>query len=183
MDLNSLPTLVTVSLFTAILIQDLIRANYKYILGHFLFGIISVLLILYVTEASGTFVAWGVLLLPFALLILGISIDSVQKASGKTAEASLAPPATPRGPCGCSQCASCPCICNYKKEAAAIDASGCDVDTGEEGAAPSAEETKSSSAAAAAPADSTKSESCGPGSTSGKTQCLNTSTLTEAMGI
>jgi hypothetical protein len=172
------PALTTAALFTAVIINDLIKADYKYILGHFLFGLISLLLMMYLCDSGAEFAAWGVLMLPLILLMLGWSIDSVKKASGKEATL-IQPPATPRGPCGCSQCGSCPCICNYKTEKALIDASGNGLDSGVEGEAPSSK-TSTSGAAATTATPSAKTESCGPGSTSGKTQCLNTSTLTSA---
>jgi hypothetical protein len=166
------PALTTAAVFTAVIINDLIKANYKYILGHFLFGVISFLLMMYLCDSGAEFAAWGVLALPLVLLMLGWSIDSVQKASGKEiGAATLVPPATPRSPCGCGQCGSCPCICSEKVR---VDASGNGLDYTKEGPAP----TSSTNTSAAAP--TAKAESCGPGSTSGKTQCLNTSTLTSA---
>lgn len=161
---NNLPTFLTVAVFTAILIQDLLVANYKYMLGHFLFGCISVLLIMYLVDSGATLVAYGVLLLPFVLLLLGWSIDSVKKASGETAV--LAPPSTPRTPCSCYRCRSCPCICpSAPSGGSTIDISGSTVPTtgGTKGTAPST---------------TPKLEACGPGSASGKTQCVNVGSLT-----
>lgn len=161
------PTFLTVAIFTAILIQDLIKAEYKYMLGHFLFGLIAVLLMLFLTENGDTTVAYGVLLLPFVLLLVGWSIDSVKKASGKVVLPVMPPAPTPQ-PCGCGRCRSCPCICPTPKTT--TDASGSTVSTG----------SSSSSNTGSAPKPTIKTELCGAGSASGKTQCVDVSTLTEA---
>jgi hypothetical protein len=172
---DNLPTFLTVAIFTAILIQDLILVNYKYMLGHFLFGLIAVLLMMYLVDSNASYVAYGVLLLPFILLLLGWSIDSVKKASGETAP--LLPPPTPRSPCGCGRCRSCPCICQYPKEKKAVDASGAHVDVS--APPPSSGSTSGKGDSTSGKGDGTTSQkNCGPHSTSGKTQCLNTNSLT-----
>jgi hypothetical protein len=178
---ETVPTFITVAIFTAILIQDLAKADYKYMLGHFLFGVIAVLLMLYLTDSGATYVAYGVLVLPFVLLLVGWSIDSVKKVSGETVPApspSLLPPPTPRAPCGCGRCRSCPCICVFK------DASGSAILPAAENHAPSSGSLGNGTESGAggngdAPKKPTKTELCGPGSASGKTQCVDVSTLTQ----
>ncbi len=172
---ENVPTFLTVVIFTAILIQDLIKAEYKYMLGHFLFGIIAVLLMMYLVDSGATYVAYGVLILPFVLLLVGWSIDSVKKASGEVAPP--LPPPTPRAPCGCKRCSNCPCICVFK------DASGSHVSPAPApGTGPGSigNGTENGSGGNGdAPKTPSKTELCGPGSASGKTQSVDVSTLTQ----
>lgn len=169
---ENVPAFITVAIFTSILIVDLLKAEYKYMLGHFLFGVIAFLLMLYLADSGATYVAYGVLLLPFVLLLLGWSIDSVKKASGETGAPS-APPATPRVPCGCSRCRSCPCICIPQST---TDASGSTVKPGDSSAGGKKGDSLTGTSV---DKPSIKTELCGAGSASGKTQCVDVSTLTQ----
>ena len=117
------PAFVTAALFIAILILDLAKRDYRLLGGHFLFGVISVLLMLFLCQNDAEIVAWGVLLLPFLLLAVGLIIGAIQKTSGEprgvpSVKASIGP-STPE--CTCDETGSYAAICQKHP----IDASGC----------------------------------------------------------
>jgi hypothetical protein len=118
------PAFVTAALFVAILILDLAKRDYRLLGGHFLFGIISVLLMLFLCQNDAEFVAWGVLLLPFLLLALGLVIGAIQKTSGEprgvtTNAKPIIGPSIPE--CTCDETGPYSAICHQHP----IDASGC----------------------------------------------------------
>jgi hypothetical protein len=66
-----MPAILTFAIFIALLILDLIRREFSLLLGHSLFGIVSVLLMNVLCQNNASLAAWGLLALPFILLILG----------------------------------------------------------------------------------------------------------------
>ncbi len=115
------PAFVTAALFISILILDLAKRNYRLLGGHFLLGIISVLLMVYLCQHEAEYVAWGLLLMPFLLLALGFIIGAIQKGSG---EPRLTPTEIASGKqedCTCDENAPYASVCVKHP----IDASGC----------------------------------------------------------
>lgn len=164
------PAFVTAALFIAILILDLAKRDYRLLGGHFLFGIISVLLMLFLCQNDAEVVAWGVLLLPFLLLALGLVIGAIQKTSGEPrgVKASIGP-ATPE--CTCDETGSYASICHKHP----IDASGSVVVPKEE----KKEEKPATTSTQQTTTNTTTNEKpvCGP--TTGLA-CLNPSVLQSA---
>lgn len=111
------PAFVTAALFIAILILDLAKRDYRLLGGHFLFGIIAVLLMLFLCQNEAEVVAWGVLLLPFILLAIGLVIGAIQKTSGEPrgVVAKLVPE------CTCDETLPYSSLCQQHP----VDASGC----------------------------------------------------------
>lgn len=164
------PAFVTAALFVAVLILDLAKRDYRLLGGHFLFGIIAVLLMLFLCQNDAEYVAWGVLLLPFLLLALGLVIGAIQKTSGEPRSVS-APvkqsvvSSTPE--CTCDQTGPYAVICHQHP----IDASGCIV-------VPKTEETKEEKTHTKEnTTTATEKPVCGP--TTGMA-CLNPSVLQSA---
>ena len=116
------PAFVTAALFIAILILDLAKRDYRLLGGHFLFGIISVLLMLFLCQNDAESVAWGVLLLPFILLAIGLVIGAIQKTSGeKRGSEKPVPRPGPEPDCTCDESLPYSSLCQKHP----VDASGC----------------------------------------------------------
>lgn len=162
----SYPAITTAALFVALLTLDLVNRNNRLLAAHFIFGVISVLLMLYLSQQGADFVAWGLLLLPFVLLLTGVIIGSVKATPGPSTQ--LAPvPVLKKNPCStCGSVARCGCD-DVKKvitptpkpitdaSGTVMDASGNSVSTGP-----------------------VATVSCGSGT--GRTQCIDTRTLQSA---
>lgn len=116
------PAFVTAALFISILILDLAKRNYRLLGGHFLLGIISVLLMLYLCQREAEYVAWGLLLIPFLLLALGFIIGAIQKGSGepRMPKPSSVPSSGKQEDCTCEENAPYSSVCPEHP----IDASG-----------------------------------------------------------
>jgi len=166
----SYPAITTGALFVALLTLDLINRNNRLLAAHFIFGVIAVLLMLYLSQQGADFVAWGLLLLPLILLITGVIIGSVKATPGPAATQVATQPAQVLKPTPCSTCGSvAPCGCEIIKKIVAplvpapikdisgtvMDASGNSVTTGP-----------------------VATVSCGSGT--GRTQCIDTRTLQSA---
>lgn len=78
----SYPALTTAALFMALIILDLAKQQYKLLIGHFLFGVIAVLLMIYLSQNGMDLVAWGVFSIPIVMLLIGISIGYLHSAPG-----------------------------------------------------------------------------------------------------
>lgn len=163
----SYPAITTGALFVALLTLDLINRNNRLLAAHFIFGVIAVLLMLYLSQQGADFVAWGLLVLPFILLLTGVIIGSVKATPGSGAT-QVATPVLKSTPC--STCGSvAPCGCETIKKIVSppapapikdisgtvMDASGNSVTTGP-----------------------VATVSCGSGT--GRTQCIDTRTLQSA---
>jgi hypothetical protein len=70
--MDNLPSMVTAALFVAVILSDLMKGRRDSAKGHFFLGIVSFLLILYLHEEGYDMVAWGILSVPFILIVLGI---------------------------------------------------------------------------------------------------------------
>ena len=100
----SYPGLTTAALFMALIILDLAKHQYKLLIGHFLAGIISVLLMVYLSQNGADLVAWGVFSIPLVMLGLGLSIGALRAAPGTvsaTADAAITSRASIPAPVPC----------------------------------------------------------------------------------
>ena len=83
----------------ALIILDFAKRQYKLLIGHFLAGIISVLLMVYLSQNGADLVAWGVFSIPLVMLGIGLSIGALRAAPGTvSAAAASAIAATARVP-------------------------------------------------------------------------------------
>lgn len=154
------PALITGAFFLSLLILDLIRRDSRPFVGHLIFGIIAVILMVYLSQNDAEFVAWGIFSIPVVLLCIGLLIGyfNVNTTPGPTVAAkpdvaarpSCIPFCTPS--CPHSQAPNPP---SNVKEITTHDTSGNSVTT-------------------APPAIT----ACGPNS--GKTQCIDTRSLKSA---
>jgi len=95
----SYPGLTTAALFMALIILDFAKHQYKLLIGHFLVGIIAVLLMVYLSQNGADLVAWGVFSIPLVMLGIGLSIGALRAAPGTvSASAAAAIAATARVP-------------------------------------------------------------------------------------
>lgn len=89
------PALVTTALFISIFIVDLVYQEYVAIIGHALLGIFSILLVNVLCINNMGYVAWGLFISIFALLILGHLIFLLEEAArGPPPIPYLPPPVT-----------------------------------------------------------------------------------------
>ena len=105
----SYPGLVTIALFVSILLTDTILTNYSIIPFHLLVGVIAVLLMFFLSANQLDFVAWGLLILPVILLVIGVLVKS-------PTELPPPPPAPEPEPAPikkkCPLCKKKGCVCN-----------------------------------------------------------------------
>jgi hypothetical protein len=95
----SYPGLTTAALFMALIILDFAKQQYKLLIGHFLVGIIAVLLMVYLSQNGADLVAWGVFSIPLVMLGIGLSIGALRAPPGTvSASAAAAIAATARVP-------------------------------------------------------------------------------------
>jgi hypothetical protein len=73
------PAITTAAIFVAILILDLIRANYYLLPGHSVAGAVSVLLMVVLCQKGASFAGWVLLSVPFLLVLAGWIIIAVQR--------------------------------------------------------------------------------------------------------
>ena len=88
----------------ALIILDFAKQQYKLLIGHFLVGIIAVLLMVYLSQNGADLVAWGVFSIPLVMLGIGLSIGARRAAPGTvsaTAAAAIAATARVPGPVPC----------------------------------------------------------------------------------
>jgi len=77
----------------ALIILDFAKHQYKLLIGHFLVGIIAVLLMVYLSQNGADLVAWGVFSIPLIMLGIGLSIGALRAPPGTvsaTAAAAIA---------------------------------------------------------------------------------------------
>ena len=148
----SYPALTTGALFTALILLDFGKHQFKLLIGHFLVGIIAVLLMTYLSQNGANMAAWGIFSIPIVMLCIGLIIGALRSVPGAvTVVATNAIKAT-------SSTGPVPC-----------DESGNPLSFLSTGGAAGAA-TPVAGAAATVP--------CGPGS--GNTQCIDTTKLTSA---
>jgi len=83
----------------ALIILDFAKQQYKLLIGHFLVGIIAVLLMVYLSQNGADLVAWGVFSIPLVMLGIGLSIGALRAPPGTvSASAAAAIAATARVP-------------------------------------------------------------------------------------
>jgi hypothetical protein len=112
------PAVATAAFFTALLILDLIRKQSTLFITHIIFGIIAVLLMVYLSQKDMDTLAWGILALPVLLLIIGLLIGYFNTTPGLTSSTSNSSSVTN------TECAMCSnnaprCICTPTKPVAA----------------------------------------------------------------
>ena len=81
MDALCTPTIATAALFVALIILDLLRRDYELLPGHGFFGLISVFLMAILCQRGYSMAAWGLLLFPFVILVIGLGIQANQPTS------------------------------------------------------------------------------------------------------
>ena len=90
----SYPALTTAALFVALILLDLAKSQYKLLIGHFLFGIIAVLLMIYLSQKGADLVAWGIFSIPLVMLAIGLAIGALHSAPGAVSVAAATSIAT-----------------------------------------------------------------------------------------
>lgn len=73
------PGLVTIAIFFAIVVIDLVKQDYSFIPGHALLGIVASLLMYTLCSVGMGIVAWVLLILPFLLIAFGYLIYSIRR--------------------------------------------------------------------------------------------------------
>jgi hypothetical protein len=160
------PALVTSALFTALLILDLLTKRIKLFAIHFIFALIAVTLMVYLSQKDLDIAAWGIFTFPFILLCAGLIIGYLNPAPGNIAST---PPSTLANTVTCTTCgqASSSCLCSETTPIVTpptpvvTDLSGC----------------TSSSTPSPVVTPTTPVTTCGDG---GKTQCIDTRSLSSA---
>jgi hypothetical protein len=115
------PTIATAAIFLAILALDLVRMEFGLMGGHLILGLISTLLISVVCQNANTFVAWMLLLTPFALLLLSwIALGVKRKIDERQGPYRTDPTAMPAAaPACCNKPRPAPCCLDPAKMAQA----------------------------------------------------------------
>jgi hypothetical protein len=150
------PALTTGAIFASLLVLDIIRRQSKVFIGHLIFGAIAIMLMVYLSQNDAEFVAWGIFLVPFVILLIGFLIGYFNAAPGTTTTviAPVVAPVAPTDSCKPATPTPAPPSCIPK------DVSGNDVTTAPVVVPP------------------TPVKACGPNS--GKTQCVDTRSLQSA---
>lgn len=65
------PTIATAAIFTALMFLDVFRREYALLPSHGFFGILSILLVSVLCQNGASAAAWGLLSIPFIVLIIG----------------------------------------------------------------------------------------------------------------
>lgn len=99
------PALTTSAIFFALLILDLANHKAKLFVVHLIFSIIAVLLMSYLSQIDLDFVAWGILSIPLAMVLVGLLIGFYNSEPGTVIVAPAIAPTPPR-------CNKRPCVCN-----------------------------------------------------------------------
>jgi hypothetical protein len=101
------PAITTAALFTAIILNDTIQRNTSETPQHFILGLISVLIMLVLSQKGAELVAWGLLFIPAVIIILSLFIGNVgtgTTTSTGTTNTTPSPTVTPgqtvQTPCG-----------------------------------------------------------------------------------
>lgn len=112
MDALCTPTIATASLFVALVFLDLFRHEYNLLYGHIFFGLLSVLLMSVLCQYGSPMAAWGLLALPFIILIIGMGVQA-----SKAAPLPRPYPTIPlQPPMPCKNCNNKPCRCPRLKD-------------------------------------------------------------------
>jgi hypothetical protein len=112
MDALGTPTIATAAMFVALIFLDLLRRDYELLPGHGFFGLISVFLMAVLCQHGYNMAAWGLLLFPFVILVIGWGIQATKPMSAIPAVAATYPTMSQSS---CSKCRRTPCCCNRPK--------------------------------------------------------------------
>ena len=74
----------------ALILLDIGKHQYKLMIGHFLVGIIAVLLMVYLSQNGADMVAWGIFSIPLVMLGIGLAIGALHSAPGAVSSAAIA---------------------------------------------------------------------------------------------
>ena len=165
----SYPALTTGALFTALILLDFGKHQFKLLIGHFLVGIIAVLLMIYLSQNGADMAAWGIFSIPIVMLCIGLIIGALRSVPGAvTVVATNAIKATSSaGPVPCDESGN---PLSFLSTGAATPIAGA--------ATPVAGAATPVAGAAAPVTGAAATVPCGPGS--GNTQCIDTTKLTSA---
>jgi hypothetical protein len=75
------PTITTAALFVALIFLDLFRYDFHLLPGHGFFGLVSVFLMTILCQHGYGMAAWGLLMFPLVILILGWGFQASQPMS------------------------------------------------------------------------------------------------------
>ena len=75
------PVITTAAMFISFIFLDLARNEYELLPPHIIFGIISTLLISIICDKGYTLVAWGLLTIPFIIIMVGYATYKVPAAN------------------------------------------------------------------------------------------------------
>ena len=82
MDALCTPTIATAAIFVSLLFLDLFRRDFELLPGHGFFGVVCVLLMAVLCQYGAEMAAWGFLVLPFVILIIGLGIQATESKNG-----------------------------------------------------------------------------------------------------
>jgi hypothetical protein len=111
MDALCTPTVATAAVFVSLIFLDLLRHDYELIQGHGVAGVICVFLMAILCQYGASFAAWGLLILPFVILIVGwvLVIRQPTKLNPAPSDTTYSPTVSERS---CRSCRKNPCNCN-----------------------------------------------------------------------
>ena len=72
----TLPVITSAAMFVSILFLDLTRLDFELLPMHTLFGIISTLLVSVICSNGYSMVAWGLLMIPLVVILIGSAAES-----------------------------------------------------------------------------------------------------------
>jgi hypothetical protein len=108
MDALCTPTIATAAIFVSLLFLDLLRHDYELLAGHAFAGVISIGLMCVLCEYGASLAAWGLLLLPFVILVIGWMM-LIKQPTKPVGPAIYSPPISGSS---CNMCRKNPCRCN-----------------------------------------------------------------------
>jgi hypothetical protein len=95
------PVCVTVALFVALLLFDVIQRTPEKINGHIFSGLIVTFLMVYLSFKDMELVSWGLLLIPVVVLVTCYFLGYSSTTAAKSVPAVPAVPAAPAAPVSC----------------------------------------------------------------------------------
>jgi hypothetical protein len=96
------PAVVTAAIFTAVIVLDLTKKQYKLLPYHFLSGLFCTVALTFLCNVAGDFVGWCLLLIPFIILITGFIIAWINAFRHQPTLSSCGSCGAPP-PCGCER--------------------------------------------------------------------------------
>jgi amino acid transporter len=95
------PVAVSIALFTALILFDIIQRAPERINGHILFALITVFLMVYLSFKDMELVSWGLLLIPIVVLIPCYFLGVVGSSDKNTTHTPDTAPVLPTAPTSC----------------------------------------------------------------------------------